>query len=125
MKKINIYTSYYANINKIPENIIKISISILSPKGYKGLEYTKIAPKYNDLIEWKEHQDEEYYIAQYNKNVLSLLNPLDVYSEIKDLSGGKDCVLLCYEKPEDFCHRHLFADWINKKLRLNVSEWEN
>ena len=115
MKKINIYTSYYANINKIPENIIKISISILPP----------IAPKYNDLIEWKEHQDEEYYIAQYNKNVLSLLNPLDVYSEIKDLSGGKDCVLLCYEKPEDFCHRHLFADWINKKLRLNVSEWEN
>lgn len=22
--------------------------------------------------------------------------------------------LLCYEKPKDFCHRHLFAAWLNR-----------
>lgn len=22
--------------------------------------------------------------------------------------------LLCYEKPDDFCHRHLVADWLRK-----------
>ena len=25
-----------------------------------------------------------------------------------------DIALLCYEKPDDFCHRHLVADWLNK-----------
>ena len=24
-------------------------------------------------------------------------------------------VLLCYEKPGDFCHRHLVADWFGKE----------
>ena len=25
-----------------------------------------------------------------------------------------DFALVCYEKPSDFCHRHLVADWLNK-----------
>lgn len=28
------------------------------------------------------------------------------------LSGGKDIALICYEKPTDFCHRHLVAEWL-------------
>lgn len=34
-------------------------------------------------------------------------------------------VLLCYEKPEDFCHRHLVADWLNssKILPYDIKEW--
>jgi hypothetical protein len=27
---------------------------------------------------------------------------------------GKDIALVCYEKPEDFCHRHLVAEWLKK-----------
>ena len=31
------------------------------------------------------------------------------------MSGyDKDVALVCYEKPSDFCHRHLVADWLNK-----------
>ena len=25
-----------------------------------------------------------------------------------------DIVLLCYEKPDEFCHRHLVAEWFNR-----------
>lgn len=27
---------------------------------------------------------------------------------------SKDVALLCCEKPSDFCHRHLVADWFRK-----------
>lgn len=27
---------------------------------------------------------------------------------------GKDICLICYEKPNDFCHRHLVADWFRE-----------
>ena len=29
---------------------------------------------------------------------------------------------LCYEKPGDFCHRHLVADWLTKS-GVNCIEW--
>ena len=31
--------------------------------------------------------------------------------------------LICYEKPTDFCHRHLVADWLNKN-GIECEEWE-
>ena len=33
---------------------------------------------------------------------------------------GKDIILLCYETPEKFCHRHSVAKWLNEKLNLNI-----
>ena len=34
----------------------------------------------------------------------------------------KDVVLLCYEKPPQFCHRHLVAKWLEKELNIKVEE---
>ena len=31
-----------------------------------------------------------------------------------DLCEVPRIALVCYEKPSDFCHRHLVADWFNK-----------
>lgn len=31
-------------------------------------------------------------------------------------------VLVCYEKPADFCHRHLVADWM-KQHGIQMEEW--
>lgn len=31
----------------------------------------------------------------------------------EDMAGKKIC-LICFEKPTDFCHRHLVADWLTK-----------
>ena len=35
---------------------------------------------------------------------------------------GDNAVMLCYEKPGDFCHRHLIADWITKNTGITVEE---
>ena len=120
---MKIYTSYYAKARKIPDNIVRISIAGKAPAGYTGLEYKKIAPKIGFFLEWKKNKDNEYYIEHYNTEVLANLNAEQVYLDLERLSNGNDCVLLCYEKSTDFCHRHLVADWLLHELSIEVKEW--
>ncbi len=35
---MKIYTSYFANLKNIPDNIVPISICRRSPKGYDGIQ---------------------------------------------------------------------------------------
>ena len=115
-----IYTSYFAKLKSLPDNIVPISICGKAPDWYKGLQYKKLAPKYDFFMKWKENHDNDYYIKCFNEQVLDKLNVLTVLRDLIDLAGadltGKEFCLLCYEKPSDFCHRHLVAAWFNKNL---------
>ena len=127
-----IYTSYFAKLKSLPKNVIPISICGKAPDWYNGLQYKKLAPKYNFFMEWKNSHDNDYYIEHFQHEVL---NPLNVYKVIDDLyellsedqkrilemcnclpsdNNQIHICLICYEKPSDFCHRHLVADWLNK-----------
>ncbi len=118
-----IYTSYFAKLKSLPDNIIPISICGKAPDWYKGLQYKKLAPKYDFFMKWKENHDNEYYIKCFNEQVLDKLNVEDVVSELVDLHSGIDIALICYEKPTDFCHRHLVAKWLNDN-GFACKEWE-
>lgn len=127
-----IYTTYFAKLNKLPSDVIPISICGKAPDWYKGIQYKKLAPKYDFFMKWKENHDNDYYIKCFNEQVLSPLNPYRVLEEIHSLLPQEiknnlnmaNCpfwvnpdfkiALICYEKPGDFCHRHLVADWFNK-----------
>ena len=109
-----IYTSYFAKVNKLPEDIVPISISAKPPRGYQGLQYKKLAPTYQILMDWKTTGDTEEYIEAYDENVLCDLRQAKVVAELMQLSEGKDVALICFEKSEDFCHRHLVAEWLTK-----------
>lgn len=111
---MRIFTSYYAMLQYIPEEIEPISIAGKAPDFYTGIEYKKLAPKYKFFMEWKKNHDDAFYIDHYHVEVLDYLTPEKVYQELSDLSNGKDVVLLCYEKSGDFCHRHLVSDWLNQ-----------
>ena len=70
-------------------------------------------------MEWKKNHNNDYYIEHFNKEVLETLNPNDIIKELmlmahnyKSLNYAPHIVLLCYEKPADFCHRHLVAQWL-------------
>ena len=107
-----IYTSYFARVKNLPNDIIPISICVKAPDGWKGIEYKKLAPKWSFLSVYKQTKDKGYYIENFNKLVLDCLNQNDVIKELYDISDGKDIALICYEKSGDFCHRHLVADWL-------------
>lgn len=112
-----IYTTYFAKLKKLPENVIPISICAKAPDWYKGLQYKKLAPKYDFFMKWKQNHDNKYYIEQFNDQVLKDLDASEVIMDLKHLCGKSmyadiDIALVCYEKPDDFCHRHLVADWL-------------
>lgn len=121
-----IYTSYYGKLKKMPKNIEPISISRWKPKGISILSYPKLRPDEELLAWWKScsqtEEDKEKYIKEFNKK----LNSLDidiVRKELAKLSCGRDIVLLCYEKSDEFCHRHLVSKWFNDH-DLECTEWD-
>ena len=117
-----IYTSYFGNLKSLPENITPISICGKAPNWYTGLQYKKLAPKYDFFMKWKENHDNDYYIKCFQEQVLDKLDPYLVYQDLCSLTNNTYIALICYEKPDEFCHRHLVADWLNKN-GFNVKEW--
>lgn len=110
-----IYTSNFANLKNIPEDMVPISISLYTPKWFKGKRYPKLAPTEKLLRKWKKDNDEYSYEVIYIFDVLSWLNVEEVEKELYKLSGSRDVVLLCYESSDKFCHRHLVAKWFRSK----------
>lgn len=109
-----IYTSYFAYIKKLPESIVPIAISATVPASVEMLRYTELAPSFDILMDWKHDNNNERYVKEYNEKILNPLDARQVISDLYKLSRGKDIALICYEKPEDFCHRHLAAKWLTE-----------
>jgi hypothetical protein len=95
-----------------------VSIAAKCPSGFSGRQYKKLAPKYWFFKKYKLDGDEKFYREQYHKEVLSKLDAETVFNEL-----GSDAVLLCWETPEKFCHRHLVAEWLTKELNIIVEEY--
>ena len=133
-----IYTSYFAQLKNLPKNIIPITICGKAPDWYDGLQYKKLAPKYAFFMEWKKNHNNDYYISHFNEEVLNTLTisgvlndlqtrlPEDIQNKLTiPIQENKDwhIALICYEKPEDFCHRHLVANWMQENGVI-CEEWK-
>ena len=115
-----IYTSYFGNrkLRNNP-NLSLISIALYPPKDYRGKSYRALAPHPGVLRDWRRDHDEPNYIRDFNL-MLEDLSQEVVVKDLMFLSGNfknlnylPDIVLLCYERPDEFCHRHLVANWLN------------
>lgn len=124
-----IFTSYFDKIKKFPKNVIPIAICAKVPEWYTGLRYPKLAPKYDALMKYKGDHNEADYIECFNNTTLDELDIVTVLAELQirlDIFYGIKLdgailddpdwhiALICYEKPSDFCHRHLVAEWFRK-----------
>lgn len=133
-----LYTTYFANIKNLPPNTIPVSICGKAPQGWNGLEYRKLAPKWSFFSVWKETKDNDYYIEHFNKEVLEPLNiirvttelqvllPYEIREQMQNAVWNDDkfhLALVCYEKPDDFCHRHLVAEWLSQH-GFPCTEWK-
>lgn len=52
------------------------------------------------------------YTRHYLKEVLKPLDPHQAVLEMQKLYGQDEFTMICFEKPTDFCHRHLVAKWL-------------
>ncbi|MBR6262720.1 MAG: DUF488 domain-containing protein [Prevotella sp.] len=118
---MEIYTSYFGHLKKLGAAGIKpIGIARWKPHFYNGVNMFSVAPTRYML---SDDCDEEEYLVLYDE-MLKRLGAKRILQEIESLSGGRNVALLCYEKPGDFCHRHLLADFLNKELGLNIREFD-
>ena len=133
-----LYTTYFAKLRSLPDNVIPISICAKAPEWYSGIQYKKLAPKYDILNEWKKTHDNERYIQRFCDEVISHLDVISIADELQVLIPeevkmkmqapfwwNKDwhIALVCYEKSSDFCHRHLVSAWFNEN-GYPCSEWD-
>ena len=121
-----IRTANYKNCKT--ENGISISGDRGKLVDFKGNCLPEFAPKKDFWRVWhsnigkiSEEENTRYYVEQYYKQVLSKLDPEKMLEKIPDGS-----ILLCYEEPTEFCHRHLVAFWFELFLGISSSEvYEN
>jgi hypothetical protein len=113
------YTGYFAKLKTyIDAGLVPVSICGKAPDWYEGFQYKYLAPKWSFFNEWKngtEHKgDNEYYIQHFNDEVLKGRSYIQTMEDLQRITGIDDLnkvILICYEKPSDFCHRHLVAKW--------------
>lgn len=115
-----IYTGYYGGLTSIAGDITKVQVSNSAPvpvdiKFEKAIpDWAFIVKPYKDGLITKEEYEQRYTL-QLDKFREKILGVIKYFS-----SADKDYILLCYEKPGDFCHRHILADYINKALGENT-----
>jgi hypothetical protein len=114
-------TSYYfSNKIKPEQNLIKISVS--HPKSIQWLQnvriYRPFCPPWDLVQKYKNKEiTENEYVEMYYSLILNFHDPLLVYKEL-----GEDAILLCWEKPDIFCHRHIVAEWFKSHLNIDINE---
>ena len=120
---MKILTSYFANVKNLPKDILPVAICGKAITGWNYPEYKKLAPSYSILSE-KKYQGgtEQRYTNRYNTEILGPLSANQVVKDLETLALGYNGVaLICYEKPGDFCHRNLVAEWL-KNAGYDVEE---
>jgi hypothetical protein len=85
------------------------------------------------LVEWQTPApvgllgvtDEAEFRRRY-RHRLHRLTPrvLAELDELVESYAPERIVCLCYEPPGAWCHRRLFAEWVEQKTGLLVPEWE-
>lgn len=122
---MRIFTGSYENCKM--GDLVSISGDKGKSAGFEGISYTKLAPKKEFWKIWhdnigiiSEEENNEYYMREYYKQVLSKLDVNTVYKELNEF--GKNVVLLCFEENNEFCHRQLVATWLERELSITVPE---
>lgn len=117
------------------EKYTPIAICQYPPSWYDGLVYKKVAPTYPMIQGMKEEATRDRYLAMYIEEKLGPLNSDNVMKDLEKMSNGKDVVLLCFEKPDEFCHRKIVAMFLgckdcelvfeNKRCKKKLTDYYN
>ena len=121
-----IFTSYYARTKNFYVNrwhFVQVSHTYPNWWPIEGIiKLNEVVPPWY-LVEGikKGLLTEEYYTESY-KNFLSQVDREAVLEKLYGLLKDKNVVLLCYERPTDFCHRHILASWLSPELEVKELE---
>ena len=117
-----IYTSNYSRKGQDP-TAISVSYSVVPQvRAFcPGIRHMpELGPSGALLGLWKKEQITE---EEYSYIYLDLLTKRNLSPEVIIEMLPNDCYLICYEKPYEFCHRRILADYIQKGTGVFIPEW--
>ena len=111
-----IQTSYYGNkdLRGGIRGFRLVGISQGVPKWFDGEVFKPLAPTWA-MVRMK---DMEEYTRLYKSRILAPLDPVKLAAELDN------SILLCWEKPGEFCHRRLVAEWLEAATGEPVPEFQ-
>ncbi len=102
-----------------------VSISLYPSKNKNVLyEFKSLAPNWKLLEKYKSKQLSD---SDFEKEYLEQLNNLDaktIFEQINFLTGDKEPILMTNGNKSSFCHRHIFASWLEEKLGVEIEEFK-
>lgn len=131
-----LYTSYFGNVARINRCLDKLGkyefvgicfvpISRFTPPGFGNKHFFKEVEPSNSLLQLAKSKaitSREY--DEVYREQLKYVNFHDIETKILNLGPTDIMIFLCYEKPEDHCHRHLFAEYLSRN-GLSCKEFPN
>ncbi len=118
---MRIFTSYYGNSRRLREaGAAMICVSVKKPAYFSHIpQISAVCPTYYMISRRCPHDE---YLRLYDQ-ILARLDPRFVLRQIEEFAQGRDAALCCYEKPGDFCHRHILARWLTEGTGVEVTEF--
>lgn len=118
---MKIYTSYFAKTATLRKaGIVPIGIALWPPRFFNGISMKQVAPRRYML---NDGLTDAEYESMYRNDVLRLVDARSFIKDLERASQGMDVALCCFEKPGDFCHRHILAKWLNEQTGVEVQEF--
>ena len=113
-------TSYFGKLRSLDlSSYYLVQVCTFAPKGVPvNAVLTPALPGWQRLVvPYKEGLiNEAEYEATYTRFLDA--NRDSVLAAVRDVlkrAAGREPLLLCYEKPSDWCHRHTLARWLRKE----------
>ena len=113
-----LYTGYFAKMKKYElAGYTPVAIVASVPKWFEGPSEPLLAPCWALVSDYKQGLiTEDDYIRRYTE----YLDKLDIPSI---LSKYDKVVFCCFEKFGDFCHRHVFTNYVGDKYGIVITEF--
>lgn len=128
------YTSYFRNRRLEGKHnsmmFIPVCDRLYVNNGYSD-HYRELAPDRN-LLNWYNDQTRitpeviDRFTRIYLKKLDSLREKGTLEKYVNDIRFRltfEDVVLLCYEKPPEFCHRYILAKYLTQYFDLDIREY--
>jgi hypothetical protein len=106
-----LFTSFFGNLANIPADLRPVGIARGTPRWYKGASDKRLAPTWA-MLKMSRPDYDAAMVA-----ILDRLDPRELYESL-----GANAVLLCWEKPNLWCHRRLVAERLEQALGIEVPE---
>lgn len=112
-----VHTGYFAMAKKYKKlGFCTISVAQFNPSWYNGVSFPELAPSKELLGDYKlsglstDDYTKRYFEELQRPEAVASMEKL----KMKALTDSRDLILLCYEKPGEFCHRHLLSRYLNE-----------